>query len=240
MPATDFELARMQVDVGYHAAFMFWGLKGVVAERWAHGPTFGAWTDLGNQVNLNQSSSPAEVTKTAYYGINASGFNAEPVENRTETEAEAVSLIADVMEVFKPKRVTRISCTWWGLLPVKDPARTSEKLRERFYQEKEIEALLPEGRELGDIHNSAEFFTDDGRKNCTLVLGVVGPPHKGYYFAIPNEKRDSSWHLGLRYTSNIIDDDDGIAEPVAALRALLDEAYSDYRHAAKRVLPTFT
>ena len=43
---------RAVVDVSYHAAYNYWSLRGILAERWAHGPLFGATGESPEQTTL--------------------------------------------------------------------------------------------------------------------------------------------------------------------------------------------
>lgn len=31
-------LRKFEVQLQYHAAYLYWGLRGALAEKWAHGP----------------------------------------------------------------------------------------------------------------------------------------------------------------------------------------------------------
>ena len=35
-------LRRYDLQINYHAAYLYWNLRGILAEKWAHGPLFGA------------------------------------------------------------------------------------------------------------------------------------------------------------------------------------------------------
>jgi hypothetical protein len=223
-------LERMQVDMQYHAAFNYWGLKGVIAERWAHGPVFGAWVDLGNQVTLTQGPSGTDSAAVGFYGLNTAGFNAEPVGNREQTQSNAAEWVGDVMEVLQPKRVTRLAVMWFAMHAVADPVGASKKLRDRYYQPDKLETLLPE-RDTGNFHNAVEIFLNDGPKQTSIVIGVIGPPHKGTYLSVPDADRDSRWWMGIRVHTVIFDEDNGVADPKPAVTDLMNESYSDLMHA---------
>jgi hypothetical protein len=233
------QLARMQVDVNYHVAFTYWSLKGVIAERWGHGPLFGSFVDLGNQVTLSRAPEHGIPRNDlqAYYGIQASGFNAEPVSDRKAAQVDAVSWIGDVLTVLKPQRVVRVLVNLLGLYPVTNIRRASERLRERFYNEAELRKVLPTRDEAG-FHSAIESILVDGDRQTTIVVGAVGPPHKGFYFATPNEERDNRWWMGVRAFGVIARDEDGISDASAELRRLLDQTYADYMRAARTSLPT--
>lgn len=232
-------LARMQVDVNYHVAFTYWSLKGVIAERWGHGPLFGAFADLGNQVTLTPT--PGQTSRSgqvqAYYGLQAAGFNAEPVTDRAAMQQNAVSWISDVVDVLKPQRVVRVSVNLFGLYPVRDAERASERLRERFYNAGELAKILPE-RDFTARHTAVESFLVTGDEQTTIVIGAYGPPHKGAYFATTDPERDSHWWMGVRAHGALVRDDTGIVGPAGEVDRLLDQTYADFMSAARRALPT--
>lgn len=232
-----FRIARFQVDLNYHVCFTYWSLKGVIAERWGHGPLFGAFTDAGNQVTLTpaiqQDGVPARVQ--GYYGIAASGFNYEDVTDREAAERDAVSWLDDVLTVLKPRRSIRLHVGWFGLYPVRDPAHASKLLRERFYNTTEVARLTPQNR-FPVLHSAVDSFLVSGNQQLSLVIGVVGPPHKGVFFTTPDEARDSQWWMGVRMNTAIVDED-GIEEPITDLQRLLRESYGDFERAALTALP---
>jgi hypothetical protein len=45
-------LARFQVETSYHSAYQCLSIRGVLAERWGHGPIFEAFNDQGMQIAL--------------------------------------------------------------------------------------------------------------------------------------------------------------------------------------------
>jgi hypothetical protein len=220
------KLARLQVDMQYHAAFNYWGLKGVIAERWAHGPLFGAWTDMGGQVALTKAAPITGANVQGIYGLNAAAFNTEPVDNKDHVKKDVADWVGDVMDVLQPKRVTRLAVNWMALHRATDPEGVSAKLRARYYQEEKLVALLP-NREFGDFHDAVEIFLHDGPKQTSIVLGVVGPPHRGMFFLSPDPERDSAWWLGIRVLTVILDEENGVQDPVAATQGLIDESYAD-------------
>src|SRR4051794_23257406 len=110
-------LERFVAEVGYHAAWNFMSLKGVIPERWGHGPLFGAVTDQGNQVTLSPADGIEEENVAAIYGVRASSYDRECVQDRGKTYAEAKRWLRDVLDVLSPKRTTRMRLSWLSLYP---------------------------------------------------------------------------------------------------------------------------
>ena len=48
-------IERLDVQLTYHSAYTYWSLKGVLAERWAHGAIFGAYGEQPQQISLQPS-----------------------------------------------------------------------------------------------------------------------------------------------------------------------------------------
>ena len=158
-------LERLNIDMAYDSAFSYWNLRGVLAERWAHGPVFGAWADAGQQVNLNPGpdADDGDAHITAMYGIKISGLLAEG--ERTEGASElALQWLSDVYEVLQPRRVTRISVQMFGLYPVTNPEQASRRLRSHYYRSDNLKAALPErlrGQE-DRFHSAINWIVLDG------------------------------------------------------------------------------
>lgn len=230
------QIARMQVDVTYNAAFLYWSLKGALAERWGHGPTFSGFADLGNQVNLSPGPDANRPGLVAYYGILQSGFNAEPVTDRAADRELALRWAGDVIEVLKPQRVVRLYVNLFCLYPTGNAEVASARLTERYYRRDRVAQVLPEAWP-GSRHHAIEGIVVDGDENRSVVVGVVGPPHRGSgYFMSQNPDRDGRWWIGLRYIRVVANEAEGIEDPRDRLALMLNDADGDIRDVADRVL----
>ena len=229
-------VARFQVDVNYNACFPYWSLKGVLAERWAHGPVFGAFLDQGNQVTLSPAASEGAVSPPiqAYYGIVASGYNNESATDIREAREQSLAWLSDVIAVLNPRRITRLSVGWFGLYPITDAPHASKLLRERYYTSA-VARLTPQDR-FPVLHSAADSFLVNGPEQLSVIVGVVGPPHKGLFFAHPSNERDSRWWMGVRVNAAILNED-GIGKSIPELKRLVDQSYNDFNHACMTALP---
>jgi hypothetical protein len=65
---------------------------------------------------------------------------------------------------------------------------------------------------------------------------VVGPPHRGQFFAFPDPDRDSKWWMGFNLSSwRLVDD--GISAPLKSLATLATAVRADLETMAATVLP---
>lgn len=221
---------RFSADSAYHAAYNFLSLKGVLAERWAHGPVFGAFADTGNQITLTPGPDPEIARPTrlvqAFYGLKSSGFHYEQL---PRSEVGGIAEIAaawhkDAMTVLVPRRTTQLVVGWFLLHPISNPEKSSRLLRERYYKSEATALLKPE--RYSSYHSAVETLIDQGDEAYTIVLGVVGPPHKGQFFAHAGPDRDSRWWMGLR-TSYSRRNDDGLEEPAEQIRDMISQSRID-------------
>jgi hypothetical protein len=232
-------LERFQAEVGYHAAYLFWNLRGVLAERWAHGPLFGATNETPQQVSLMPiwGETPDQRLQAAY-GLRACGVVGEGQEWVTEARGIAADFISDGLEVLRPKRVVRVAVNLFGLYPVPDMIQASRRLRSTFYRSEALEAVLPESeRTRSDFHSAIDFIVPDGDSgtNLSVIVGAVGPPHRGSFFAVADPERDDQWWIGLRVERREVVEQ-GISNPRRALSAMLGRASDDFEHVARTVL----
>lgn len=217
-------------DVRYHAAWNYLSLKGVIPERWGHGPLFGAVTDQGNQVTLSPASGLDEENVAGIYGIRASSYDRECVQDREKAYSEAKRWLRDVLEVLSPKRTTKFRLSWFALYPFPNQQaaeRADVRLKDRYFNETNLEPLLPEGY---DSHFAAvNSFCVEQDRQWSLEMGLVGPPHQGNFFAVPLAERDTQWWMGLKFTLIRRDEEEGLGPtPADALDQLIAEGSSEY------------
>jgi hypothetical protein len=201
---TRLRVERVQADISYHAAYNYWNLRGLLAERWAHGPVFGAANDQPNQTTLTPAvGDDSDPRLWAVYGLRGSGLNAEGQHWVPQAPKHLDSWIADALAVLKPKRVVRASVSLVALYPVDDIHKTSENLRAAYYQADAVKDMFPESiRDYRDrFHSAVDFFApfDDEGSGVSLILGALGPPHRGIFFAEADPERDDQWWLGMKY-----------------------------------------
>jgi hypothetical protein len=238
--AKTLRLERFRTDLVYNAAYDFWNLKGLLAERWAHGPIFGAVADQGNQVTLTPESGFKEDRVEAMYGLRSSSFDRELVEDVERTYSEAHDWMADVIEALDPKKTTRIAVQWFALKHVGnlDAARSANrKLRLHYYDKSRFDALVPDYQDQFAAVNSLSI---EGDKQFHLTMGLVGPPHKNTMFGVADAERDSQWWMGLNVTL-LRFNEDGLTggSPLKAIDDLTQEGKEEYKRLLAEGLRVF-
>jgi hypothetical protein len=231
---------RFRLQMGYDAAFLFWNVEGVIAERWAHGPIFGAYNkQLGlEQVTLTPPPTEDDVRLQGVYGIKESWVHGEGEVRAPQAREIGPSWLQEVHEVLRPKKVTRVLIQLFALYPIDDAVQVSRRLRTHFYRNDHLERVLPDRlREERDRYHAAVDFLVPREDGITsLIAGVVGPVHAGSFFSFPDKDRDERWWMGLNYTLNRPGGDEGMADPAAAVRQAVEDAESDLDSVAGSVL----
>jgi hypothetical protein len=227
-------LERVKLDTAYHAAYSFYGLKGAIAERWAHGPIFGAVGEVGSgQLNLTPASEEgADERILGIAGIRASVLIAEGKRWTSEASLIGLQWFEDIYTVLKPQRTVSLSAEFFGIYPVRDPVQVSQRLRLRYYQDDPLTELVGAER----FHAAVEVFASDENPMRTIIVGVVGPPHRGQYFTFDNPRREARWWLGARLIYAEASED-GIAEPLEKLSRAAEAAQSDWERLSRTVFP---
>jgi hypothetical protein len=218
-------IERFVVETAWNSAYQFLSLKGVLAERWAHGPLFGAYNEGPVQVTLTPGQDqPGLPVRQATYGLKAAGMNQEQV---PDVDA-AVDLVGrwfdDVYAVLKPKRTVAVTVNWFALYPVTNPDQMSARIRDRYYREGSMTRLKWD--RFPSYHSAAEMLMYREPEQASLILGVVGPPHAGEYFVAGDPDRDSRWWLGLRFAYGRREQS-GVDEPVDTLKSMVVDSRTE-------------
>jgi hypothetical protein len=139
-----FRLERVHVQMGYAAAFNFWNYRGVLAERWGHGPIFGALAQqLGTeQVTLTPPTEAEDQRLQAVYGLKEAWITAEGQRWTEEVRDLAKQWLSEVHEVLQPRQTVRVNAQLFGLYPVGDPIQVSRRLRGRYYRNENLAETL--------------------------------------------------------------------------------------------------
>lgn len=217
----EIRLERFQAEVAYHAAYLYWNLRGLIAERWAHGPTFGGYNEQGDQISLTPAVTPEQTDRRfqAVYGLRACGVHAEGPAWVPQARDVAAEWVNDALDAFNPKRVVRIQISTFGLYPVSDPIQASRKLRNVYYKNEAIGRLWPDSlrRHQDRFHSALDLLipVDDHGSAVSVVVGVVGPVNIGEFFVHPDAERDAQWWMGIRYLRHELNVE-GIDQPKRA------------------------
>lgn len=229
---------RVHVEVNYHAAWTFSGLKGALGESWAHGPVFGAFGEVGTgQVNLTPPMPSDDPRITAVAGVKASGLLAEGPKWTAQAHSLAQAWIRDVYELLRPRRTVGIRCENFGLFPIRNAEVVNRRLIKRYFDEDEFNRVL--GSSERQAFTALDMLTPASGDQPTIssVVGVVGPPHAGMFFQHPDEERDRAWWMGVRVTM-FRRSEEGIEDPVEAVGSMISFCQKEYRRVATMTLPT--
>jgi hypothetical protein len=232
---------RFHAEMGHHAAFYFWNLRGVIAEKWGHGPYFGARGRLGEDVLTLTPETEAEDRRIqATYGLNIAGMLAEGAHWVPRAQEIVHEWFDDHYAVMKPRRVVRAYANVFALYPAPNAVQLSRRIRRMFYRHADLESTLPQrlAPERDSFHAAVDWFVpsahDDLRSNSSLIAGVVTPMHRSF-FAWPDRERDEGWWMGFNYNVQRVDDN-GLEDPLADLRAVIDSALTEVEQIAAVIL----
>jgi hypothetical protein len=232
-------IERFDTQINHHAAYTFWSLEGVLAERWAHGPVFGGSRREKDQVLLVPPVSPGSDNRLwAVYGLRGAALNAEGPKWVPRARDLVTDWYSDVLQAFDPKRVVQITVDVFALYPVDDAVTTSQRLRAAYYSDGKLKSLLPDDlhERRDDFHAAIDFIVplDENQSSVSVVVGTVGPMHKGTFFNIADEERDSAWWLGIRYERKRVDPE-GHRDVVGRITKMAKMSVSDTEQIARRV-----
>jgi hypothetical protein len=225
---------RFNVEWGYHATYTYYGLKGAIAERWAHGPVFGAVGEIGSgQLNLTPATEDDDYERLiAVAGIRTSALLGEGKRRAAQAQELWPSWLGDIASALKPLRSVRTTADIIGLYPIKDEWKATQRIKLRYNQQDALETLAATPR----FHTAPEIFETDGRRHRTIIMGVLGPPHKGQYFAFENRQRDSRWWLAVRLQCTVADEA-GLDEPLGVLEDTVAAVTSDWKRISETIFP---
>jgi hypothetical protein len=137
---------------------------------------------------------------------------------------------------LEPRRTTRIKAQIVALYPTPDPDKVSRNLRRRFYNDEELQRLVPE--RFSSFHAAVEGLCIEGDPPMSFVIGVYGPPHRlDGLFTFPDEVRDSAWWLCARLVATLANDE-GFDDPVRNALDTLGQLTADYSRIVRTAFPS--
>jgi hypothetical protein len=191
-------LRRYDAQISYHAAYLFWNLRGLLAEKWAHGPIFGAYGIAEDAISLSPAAEEASrvvQTPTAIYGLRASGLLWEMTDRHKATEL-ANDWLKDCHEALQPRRVTRTYVRFVYSYPLTEDELP--KVAGAFDRAYTPPALPPGDYEESYSATQFQARSMDGATNI-LTTGIFGPyaPDQArglFQTVVPQDKQ---WALSL-------------------------------------------
>lgn len=199
---------RFEVVLAYPAAFLYWDLRGVIAERWCHGPHFIAFGDLGERVVLRSSPSDGgrsgDALLAANVGLRQATFLAEaPDRNRAEVTKLALEFLADCLAVLKPRGLHRILVKeFWSVAAV-DFSDAQGWLDETFG----LVDLAPSGEwdsVAAGLSFNARRAMAGGLLTSSGTFGLYGKEQASEWFEATLPDLDSSFAVGLGWQHALV------------------------------------
>ncbi len=227
-------MEQFSAEVQYHSAYNFLSLKGAIAERWAHGPAFGAYSELAQQAVSLTAGPDRDNDIQGLYGLKSSSFRRRNVTDYSATRDLAMRWLGDVFEVLDPQRSVAVVAHWFGLYPIANPARATQGLRQRYAVPQAVSAFKLDGH--SQWLSGVDGMTINGNENLSYVIGAVGPPHRGRPFSWEDEDRDSKWWMGVNVTIEKFNES-GLDDPLHDLEDLLARGAKYYSGICTRELP---
>jgi hypothetical protein len=222
MPSNDY-LRRFELQIQYHPAFLFWNVKGALAERWGHGPFFDSVTDQGNQLTLaNTKEAAADVGfSSAVAGVILSSFVTEIPTSEANVTQQGLDWLHDCLEAITPRKIVRLQVSYRWLRSARNAQSVATAFR-NVYPSISNASQPPYRSTLPGVSFNAEV--SDGPAKGAMAVAILGitSPKVQHGFA----KRftvDEDPALGLFYDL-VLREDEGIVNSSELMPALVDEA----------------
>ena len=227
MPADDYDVRRLklrklELQMHYHAAYQFWNLKGVIAEKWGHGPHFGAYSEASNEVRLTVASgSPSPLV--GVYGLKVSAFAAEHQKFEDASEL-AVEWMSDCLETLRPVLVNRLILRLFYAYPVRDEQRVSHAFASEYPGVEQLWDSESYDTVHGGLQSQQIRSVEDGGQIATSVIfGAYSPNQPREWFNVVDAD-DAPWTLGFHYFQERRSPDDGFSNRQSEIDQLMKEA----------------
>jgi hypothetical protein len=215
-------LRRFEIVMSCSASFFFWSLRGALAEKWGHGPHFGAWTEAQNQFTLlpQADMSTAERKMAAMAGIITSSFLWECPEVPAYAEQLAQEWLSDVLETLTPQTVNRVQIRRYFSVPLHDGDEVQRTLDAEY---PDLLAFSHEGYSTqfrGATFQNRRRFQDKAL-TATGTFGIWSKDQRQSWFnyEVPEDREHN---LGLFLDHVWLAEDPGFPDPSAAIRDLVD------------------
>jgi hypothetical protein len=230
VPSTEVNLRRFEIVVNYSAAFLFWNLRGILAEKWAHGPHFGAFSDQGpSQFTLTADAGPmdqpiganeSKVRTAGMAGLRQSSFVWEDPIRQKAAEEIGLQWLTDVIDVAKPKVVQRIHIRRYHSKSIRRPDAVQKKIDDEFLS----------GNSVGppNYHhkfNGVAFQYREHDLTTTGQFGIWGNNQTSQWFMGPSPN-DKEWNLGL-FMDFMLDSKAGFDDPLSELNNLITQSRTE-------------
>jgi hypothetical protein len=219
------KLRKLELQMHYHAAYQFWNLKGVIAEKWGHGPHFGAYSESSNEVRLTVAAGkPSPLV--GVYGLRVSAFGAEH-QRFEDASGLAVEWMSDCLETLRPILVNRLVLRLYYAYPVHDAQRVSQALASEYPG---VEQLW-DSEAYDTVHGGLQSqqirsLEDGGQKVTSVIFGAYSPNQQREWFNVV-DAYDGPWTLGFHYFQERRSSDAGFSDRQSEIDQLIKEARAE-------------
>lgn len=226
-------LRKLELQVAHQPSFLFWDLKGAVAERWAHGPHFAAVADQGNQITLQSDADKDEREghRVAIAGIMVSNFVWESPPRRSQAESLGLDFLGDCITAFKVTAVNRIVAREQWVVTLDHLEAAQGALEERF---PELSSFVPSGyaTPYSGISFNAGRTIAGGSRVLSVSVGIIRDGTAQQFFNLRDE-RDDVPNLGV-FVDVVDANSGGFSSPENRLRDAASAVSRDAQHALSR------
>jgi hypothetical protein len=222
-------LRKYEVQVTYNAAFTFWSVKGILADRWAH-TEFGGVADQGNQIALSEDHArvwePSAGSKSAIAGLITSLFIADEVDNPSRFQSLALDWFKECFDMLKPKLTHTLRVREFSVLYLDGLEEVRQKLEELDLSSG-LHNLLPS--EYGSVLSGGSFNAarklQGGERIISCQYGGMRPDMaQGYFGSVRDCDSRPGIGLAIEHTERFLA---GFRDPHDSLRKLLTAAHSE-------------
>ncbi len=229
-------LRKLELQMAHQPSFLFWDLKGAVAERWSHGPHFGAVADQGNQITLQsdeEQDAKGHGHRAGVAGIMVSNFVWEMPPQRLSAGEVSVEWLRDCVTAFKPKVVHRIVAREQWTIALDDPDAVQSALGARY---PEISEHVPSG--YGPPYSGLSFNAtrqaSGASRLLSVTVGIIREGMSAQYFNV-HDDGDTAPILGV-FVDVTDTNPKGIASPASHLREASLAVDRDAQHVLSGVM----
>jgi hypothetical protein len=186
-------LRRYEIQVAYDTAFLYLGTRGVVAEKWGHGPYFQAWSEQPGQITLTQTAD-ATSQLSGVLGIRISLVVWQKPKSRESASQLSCEFLSDCVKAFQPQNIRSVGVKLHYISPTEQPQVLNAKLLE---EHPTLAQIIPPGHETtySGLMFNAELHDRDDQIRSSCNLGIYPKEASQQYFGYEDED-DPQWAMG--------------------------------------------
>jgi hypothetical protein len=224
-------LRRYELQVAYDTAFLFMNFRGLVGERWGHGPYFNAWGEQPGQVTF--TSSATDQSLTGVVGIRVSSLIWHSPDTRDQAASLAENFLADCVEVVKPRTVRNIIVKQHHILPTTEAEELNGLLLADYPN---LDGIIPPNyteSNSGLSFNATEIHGSVTRR-ATAVVGIYLPGMAQAHFGhVEDDEPETAFGA---FTETRSEGELSLSEATQEISRCIRRADSDADHVLSKTL----